>query len=476
MQLFGRQKIFTGVKEITRDNAAEVIRCTSETHRVNEGEIKYLYNYYRGRQDILAREKAVRPEICNNVVANHANEIVSFKVSYLLGEPMQYVSRNDANSAEINRLNEYMHEEDKESKDKEIADWMHICGVAYRMVRPDRHGEEDGSPVNILTLDPRNTYVIYSRDTGNPLIGGVLVKEGPDGETVYVVYTPSEYFEVKGDKVVDQKPNALGMIPIVEYVHNEARMGAFEPVIPLLDKINVVESNRIDDIEQYVQSFLVFENCDIDKDAYANLRRDGALKVKSGDGGQSKVYRVGEELSQTGVQTVIDDLYDRVLTICGMPNRNGGSSTSDTGAATIMRDGWQDAEARAKDTELLFKRSEREFLRRVLRICRDTAALNLTLGQIEQKFTRRNYSNLQSKAQVLSEMLNNPKIHPQLAFANCGMFTDAEAAYAMSMKWYERQQQSAAGKPEIANDRQVGKTENMVQGSTVKNAEGERTV
>ena len=54
-----------------------------------------------------------------------------------------------------------------------------------------------------------------------------------------------------------------------------------------------------------------------------------------------------------------------------MPNRNGGTSTSDTGSAVIMRDGWSAAEARAKDSELMFKLSEKEFLKLVLRICSD---------------------------------------------------------------------------------------------------------
>ena len=60
------------------------------------------------------------------------------------------------------------------------------------------------------------------------------------------------------------------------------------------------------------------------------------------------------------------------------------------------------------------------------------------------KFTRRNYENIQSKAQVLDTMLSNPKIHPQLAFQHSGMFSDAESAYSMSMKYYEEQQEKAA--------------------------------
>ena len=137
-------------------------------------------------------------------------------------------------------------------------------------------------------------------------------------------------------------------------------------------------------------------------------------------------------------------MYDTVLTICGMPNRNGGSSTSDTGSAVIMRDGWSAAEARAKDTELMFKQSEKLSLRLVLRICRDLADLDLNLFSFEVRFTRRNYENIVEKANVLTTMLNNPKIAPQLAFTHCGMFSDPQIAYAMSTEYIKEQEAKAA--------------------------------
>ena len=151
-----------------------------------------------------------------------------------------------------------------------------------------------------------------------------------------------------------------------------------------------------------------------------------------------------KELNQTQSQTFKEDLYGSVLTICGMPNRNGGSSTSDTGSAVLLRDGWSDAEARAKDSENVFKRSEKKMLKLVLRICRDLGGLTLRLCDIDMKFTRRNYEAIQSKSQVLISMLQEPKIHPQLAFQHSGMFSDAESAYAMSKKHYEEQQEQEA--------------------------------
>ena len=154
---------------------------------------------------------------------------------------------------------------------------------------------------------------------------------------------------------------------------------------------------------------------------------------------------VTQELNQVQTQTLVDYLYQTVLTICGMPNRNGGSSTSDTGAAVIMRDGWTLAESRAKDSELMFKKSEHEVLRLILRIIRDTEGLsadiyNLKLRNISMQFTRRNYENIQSKAQVLVSMLQQNKIHPRLAFATSGAFTDPESAYQMSMEYFEEQE------------------------------------
>ena len=443
--LHGRHVAYTNRKTITPENVADVVGKAMVIHMRNAAETEYLYGYYRGRQDIRLKEKVVRPEINNKVMVNRANEIVTFKTAYLLGEPVQYVSNggDDTVSAKVNRLNEFMRSESKDTKDKEIADWMHICGVGVRMVLPDEEGEEDGSHVCIYTLDPRDAFVIYYSGVGHKPLAGVLRQWDEDGKPYQCVYTREWYFEIAGGEIKKQEARTIPYIPIIEYPNNDARMGAFEVVLPLLNAINTVESNRVDSIQDFVNAFDVFQNCDIDDGQYSELASGGkAVKIKGQAGMEAKVYRIASELNQTNTQTLVDDLYDTALTICGMPNRNGGSSTSDTGTAVIYRDGFAEAESRAKDTEKTFIRSEREFLRIVLYICRNTADLDLQLSDIKPEFTRKNLSNIQSKAQVLAEMLNNSKIHPKLAFEYSGMFTDSEQAYRMSMSWYEEQQEA----------------------------------
>ena len=58
-----------------------------------------------------------------------------------------------------------------------------------------------------------------------------------------------------------------------EYPANNARLGSFEIVLPLLDAMNNIESNRMDGIEQVIQAFIKFVNCDISKEEYEDFIR-----------------------------------------------------------------------------------------------------------------------------------------------------------------------------------------------------------
>lgn len=441
-QMFGRRVIKTSVTNITDENVVDVLLKALSIHALNRSEIDYLWEYYKGKQPILHRQKEVRPEITNRIVENRANEIVSFKVGYLCGEPIQYVGKNGSEEITqgITRLNEFMFAEDKAAQDQEIVEWQMICGTAYRLVLPDEKGEEDEAPFELYTLDPRDTFVVYSNEIGNKPVMAVKYSKDDNEITHYSIYTENMYYLVEDGILKESTAHALDMIPIFEYPANNARLGSFEIVLPLLDTLNNITSNRMDGIEQVIQAFIKFINCDISKEEYEEFLQLGAIKVKSVDGANADVGVVTTDLNQSQTQTLKEDCYNAILTICGMPNRNGGTSTSDTGAAVLLRDGWSLAEARAKDSENMFKKSEKKMLKLVLRICRELSDLNLGLKDIELQFTRRNYENIQSKSQVLVSMLQNNKIHPLLAFQHSGLFIDPERAYAMSLKYYEEEQ------------------------------------
>lgn len=436
MGYFGRTVIYSDLSYIDESNVVDALYNAIPTFQANKTQIDYLYNYFKGNQPILLRKKTIRPEINNTIVENHANEIVTFKTGYLIGEPIQYINYGQTEISEgLNLLNRYMNAEHKPTRDAELAKWFHICGTAYRMTLPDGASDIDEAPFEIYTLDPRETFVVYSNSVGHKPLMGVYVTT-IQNVPHYHVFTDTAKYEIVNRAIVDRRDHILGMIPIIEYPLNEERIGAFEIVIPLLDAINTTGSNRLDGIEQFIQSLLVLKGVDIENDDFKKLKELGGILVP--DSGDVK-YLV-QELNQMETQTLVDYMYQTVLVIVGMPNRNGGSSTSDTGSAVIMRDGWESAEARAKLTETVFDESEMRFLRLILNIVNTFRDIDLKLSSIEIKFTRRNYQNLLEKVQALTMILASDKIHPKLGFELCGAFTDPEYAYKISAEYYEEQQ------------------------------------
>ena len=454
MPTFGRIPILTPYDKVDDNNIREVLYRALPVFKKNQHDIRHLYRVYRGNQEILKREKQIRPNINNKCVLNHANEIVSFKVSYLLSEPIMYVRRGDNGSTDdIAKLMDYMYLESKSSEDKEIADDFNICGVGYRLVLPNPNKDyeaDDEAPFNVFTLDPEHTFVVRYTGVGQPVVCGVTMivrrdERGVDYE-VACVYTDKMYYEldtrstdVAGMSVIKREPHMLGRVPIVEYVNNNSRIGSFEIVETVLDAMNTLQSNRIDGTEQTVQSLMVFKNCEFDSDGDLDaIKENGAVMIKSAQGIDSDLKLLSPTLNQQDQQVLMDNLYREVLTITGMPAMaNENASDSSNNGAAFMRSGWYSADARAKDSELLFKRSETEFLRIVLGICRNLGALDVSVKDIDMKFTRRNYEDILSKSQTLTNMLS-AGIDPLHAIAQCGLFGDPTEVYQASLPYLEK--------------------------------------
>ena len=444
--LFGRRVLYTDETEITKDNVVAVIRNAFPSHIANVDEINYLYNYYKGEQPILKRVKQVRPEITNRICVNLAYDIVDFKVSYLLGTAFAYVSDKDK-AEETALLNDYMNQAGKDALDRELVEWNHICGTAYRYVSAKSPSEVDkgDAPFELFTLDPRTTAVIYSSTFKKTRMAGITYTISPTDGTVknFVVYTKTKIYTFSDDgKTVEaftETDNALGEIPIYEYPANNARLGAFEICLPLLDAYSRITSNDVDGIEQQIQSFLKFINCDLDLDGLENLRQYGAIKLKSIDGAPADVDSVKTDYAYEGANVTKEDIYRNILMICGMPVLGNGKSFSANNGAAALVSGFSQAEMKAKASETMFTGSERRMLDLVLKICKTVGKdkLDIRSSDIECKSPRTNYENLQVKAQVLCEMLNSPKIHPKLAFESCGLFSDPENAYLISEAYYK---------------------------------------
>jgi len=435
---FGRQVIYTNASKITADNICKELSKVMGTFNQNAEEIDYLYNYYLGNQPVLYRTKTVRPEINNKVVHNTAFFVVETKTADIASEPIQYVLRgtDETKSQEIADLNALMENEDKAYSDICLARWRSICGTSYRLIANDdgRSSLLDESDFRIEVLDPRNTAVVYFSNN-IPAFSFQKIKD-ENNKTAYFVYTRDWWFKIFNNKIVESGRNGFLAIPVIEYPNNENRISDIEITISLSDAINEMASDRQDGIAQFVQSFIKFVNCEMDGDKFKELRQMGAFIVKSNNGeNKADVDIMSSELNQSESQVAKDDLFNSLLVIQGIANREGNTG-GDTQGAVSLRNGYLDSEKRAELSEPSFKKAEKQFLRILLYKRYVDKQTTLKVSDIEIKISRSKMDNMLTKAETMKILLESG-IYPERAVKSVGFFADPEQVAIESAKRFD---------------------------------------
>lgn len=463
---YGRRCIYTSERIFTTENVKKIVDRAMSVHNANVCDIQRLFNYYRGHMDILDRVKEVRPEICNKVVINHAAEITNFKVGFTFGEPVQYVYRgkdtvndaeNRADDDSIAALNKLMYRLGKSSKDRELAQWLFICGVAQRITL------YDGKDINTYVCDPRSTFTIRANDYSRRVLLSVVLSSDDVLEDInvtpkmkYAIYSDNHFWRFEDNVCVEEK--AITQNPVVEYWANPTRQGCFETVIEIIDELNNIASNRADDIEQNVQSLTWFNNVEIDDKQFSELSQKGGICTKSSPNLPASIQLLQNTLDQSQSQVYVDDLYQKMLQIAAVPDRKA-SAGGNTGQALIIGEGWTQAESAAKSFEQSFDESEKLFVDNVLAIIKtvNTATTspgffsNLSVDDVDIKFTRNKTDNLLTKTQGLQNQLE-AGIHPRIAIEACGLYSDPQQVYMDSEEYLAKwKQQGEQDKQAVMN-------------------------
>ena len=446
----GRKDIFTALDDLNAENVLDEVNSAIKFHLVNVWEEEYLYWYRRGLQPILRRKKERNTFVLNKVVINHAQEVCDFKNGYLFQQGMNYIPRRNGVKRKVDKLNEYLYRSGKQTADNDLADWFHTVGKAALYVEPF---DDDETPIRAYALDPRSAFVVYSLRPGRKpvfAVNMVINEENVDID----VFTNDKIFRLKG-AVTSRKTtpfpsydaiasgverieeNRLHHIPIIEYRYNSVNMGAFECALSIIDQINNIQSNRCDGVEQFIQSVAVAVNCQFDDGTTAgDIRKAGMIALKSVGENKADFKIISEELNQDQTQTLIDDLYDKLLLTCAMPMtaRKGAGSYDSTGRAAIFNNGWEQAAASARATEEQFIKSNTQFNLILTDVLRVKGLLDIKPSDFELSIVRNETAGVQSKAQALQTMLA-AGMAPELAFAKSGISNDPVSDVKQSEKY-----------------------------------------
>lgn len=453
--LFGRLPILTSIERFDVEDEGSILTEINEAlniHARNVEDMEYLYWYRRGITPTLARTKQVRPEILNKVNVAYAEEIVSFKNGYLLTKPLFYAARTDDEeiTEKVKTLNEYLFRSGKQNADNEVVDWFHTVGKGDLFVRSN---DDPEVPFVAEVLDPRSAFVAKSLAPGNrPVYGGyavrvrdsVIISVWDDSHVITLegvktgeYPTPQPLITFEATRVLSIEPNPLKRIPIIEYYYNSVEMAAFEAALPLIDATSALQSDRLDGVDQAIQSLLVFYNCELEDENGNDIdpttvRKDGALFLKSIGDNKADLKEIVTNLDQSQTQVFIDNLREQILSISSMPfAKDSGYHSAATGSAALIQNGWYQADTAARNTEDLFIKSNTQFDDIILHILREKNLLDLKTTDVRLQFANNETVNVQAKAQAFNTLLASG-MHPQLAAQKSGISNDPVADMQMS--------------------------------------------
>lgn len=432
--VYGRKIAYTDVDKITPQNVVKVIGDCIGVFYGNKIAIRYLWRYYKGDQPTLYRTKITNEDITNKIVENHAYEIVQFKVGQTYGEPVQFISRKDdeAINKAVDELNDYMVDANKQEKDIKAGEWQSATGTSFKAVQP----KQGDVPFRITAPTPMNTFMIYNRNTEEPILVVQELKD-EDGRYYKLAFSDTMSFKMVNSDLVESKLHTYGGIPIVEYPNNHERISDIELVISMLDAINNMQSNRMDGIEQFVQSWIKFVNCEVDEEQFKKMKMSRALVVTSiNKDNKSDVDVMTQELNQTQCQVAKDDLWDNTLSILAIPTKQSNTG-GDTQGAVQLRNGWDFSKTRAKLKDPLVKSAEKRLAMVVLNVLRVAGnGLNLTVRDFDVQINHSPQDNMYTKSQTLLQLLQCG-IHPLVAIKTVGLWGDAEKTFLLSKPYVD---------------------------------------
>ena len=431
---YGRKIAYTDAERITDDNVVKIIGQCIGVFYGNKSAIRYLWRYYKGDQPVLYRTKVSNEDITNKILENHAYEIVQFKVGQTYGEPVQFISRkdDDAINNAVDELNDFMTDANKQEKDIKSGEWQSATGTSFKAIQ----SKEGEIPFRITAPTPMNTFIIYNRTTEEPMLAVQELKD-EDGRYYKLAFSETMSFKIVNSNVVSSKLHTYGGIPIVEYPNNHERISDIELVISMLDAINNMQSNRMDGIEQFVQSWIKFVNCNVDEEEFAKMKMNHALVVKSiNKDNKSDVDIMTQELNQTQCQVAKDDLWDNALSILAIPTKQSNTG-GDTQGAVELRNGWDFSKTRAKLKDPIVKSSEKRLAAVVLNTLRVAGNdLKLSIRDFDVQINHSPQDNMYTKSQTLLQLLQCG-IHPIVAIKTVGLWGDAEKTFMLSKPYLD---------------------------------------
>lgn len=417
--LKGRQKIIINAtyEDFINDPISVIENNISDINKIrkkNNEEIDYLLKFKKGVSSILDKIRTDGSSTNNIFISNFAHEFVEFKKGFTVGKPIKYVNTTDELNDGMKYFYKYLTKVNKKSKDLDKYENLYTFGIAHTFIKynPKPYDSERESPYIYEVIDSHNACCVYGNDMLKTKIFSMYVsnsKIDAEKRDVYTIYydNKSMIFYMLDSKVVVISPEKIEPIndPITEYQLNQNRMGVFEPVISSLKSINFIRSNQLDDIQDFVNSYMVFINQDAKYiiNNIQDFKKNKIFCIKTNnERAPADIKMLKQSLEHSDINDLYNDIKQDVFNQVGVPMATSSTGQGVSGEAQTYGGGWENAQAIANIETTYVSRYEREDLSKIIDICKNcknSKLINIDDVDIDIKYTINKSNNILTKMQ-----------------------------------------------------------------------------
>ena len=293
-----------GFKADCGDMPESVIKSLISEHLNMCVRYNRLDDYYKGKHDVFFRPDSYDGRPNNKIMHNYAKYIVVMSVGYLLGDRVKYTS--DFDISEIMKRYKLAGFSDC---DEEIAKDISVFGRGFEILYLD----DADLVVKSYVVDPRNIFTVYSDTPKREKLFSVyyyphITEEGKENGYVANIYTKSNIYEYRAKNLlgpyerVSVNRHFFKCVPVVEYLNNEEASSDFQDVLTLIDAYNLLQSDRLNDVERFVQSILFLKNFSLDQADVKLLKEKRILQANGPSDVDAKW--LSHALDQSGVEII----------------------------------------------------------------------------------------------------------------------------------------------------------------------------
>ncbi|NHN34841.1 phage portal protein [Paenibacillus agricola] len=384
-----------------------ILECLNELNQAALTKQKYS-DYYNGNHSIL-KDYAMQESRSNRkLIFNFPRKFVDNEVGYILGKPVNYVSKSD-NDAVVHKLDLNMSHWEKEHNIN-LRKQSEIFGESYELNYIDSDGQFAST-----VLTPLNAYVLEDGTADRNVLLAIHKFTKRFDEKVYLdVYTDNEilHYELKGDKkntqskqskspeiqYIGKHDHIFGRVPVISCPANTERKCGFQDVISLFDAYNALNSDLVNEIADHRNSYLVIENAKLEEEDLLKMKKMGIIQVPVG----GKVTWLIKEINDSFVKNELDNLEHKIYDMMDQVNfnENWASNTS----SLALRNKLLNLENRVAIREAMMEKVIKNRLRNFFTYLQKKEGVQYDFRDIAVKFTRNLPTDLVGLADVIVKL------------------------------------------------------------------------